>query len=671
MDRRRAIAWILASLAALAGNALLLGSFYDRSWWPPDEGDYAHVAERLLAGEVLHRDVQDIHAGYVDFVNAAALAVGGHRLVSLRYPLVLAAALQALGAFLLFRRAGPWPAALAALATNALGVVQFLDPTANWYCLALFIATALWLTLGARGESKRGPEKGAEPSPAAGGDSAGGGQRLPSAPGSAPRPCRPSDYGGAGPSAASPLLDDGPHRLRRDSWHLAPRRSQPDHPDFHHGLLAPAPSRWRWPVTGLLVGTVVMFRQLTGVLLAIGVVTVLVLEGPAGEPVAGGRPRLARALLGVMAVGLLGYLATATDFAAFALFGLWPLGILVLAWRRTRLSDREAWRRLWGLAAGALVAALPLVLYQLAHGAVKPWFDDAVDAATALSQASFIRYADYFSDLVVAGFGGAASLASPAAVANGLFWALLPLAAAVEGAWVLRLLGRRAGRRLAPLPLLAPFFALVSVHYQIPIYLFYSVGASLLALLWLAAEAGEVPARITAGALALLAGCGVYYHAGQSLNRSREGMLRGERIELVASDALPRCGLRIDRRDLADYGRLLAIIERETAPGEAIFALPADAELYFLSGRSNPFRFAHFTHAVRDFAAAREVVSALRRDPPTLLFYAPDDKYTTPLARWVMESVADSYRFLERVGRIEVYRRVTAPPASANGDGAA
>ena len=40
-------------------------------------------------------------------------------------------------------------------------------------------------------------------------------------------PMRPSGSGGAGASAALPLLDDLPrHRLRRAAWHLPPRRSE-------------------------------------------------------------------------------------------------------------------------------------------------------------------------------------------------------------------------------------------------------------------------------------------------------------------------------------------------------------------------------------------------------------------------------------------------------------
>ena len=37
-----------------------------------------------------------------------------------------------------------------------------------------------------------------------------------------------------------------------------------------------------------------------------------------------------------------------------------------------------------------------------------------------------------------------------------------------------------------PLPLIAMFYAVVSVHFQIPVYLYFTVGLSLASLLWLA-----------------------------------------------------------------------------------------------------------------------------------------------------------------------------------------
>src|SRR6266542_3311523 len=54
------------------------------------------------------------------------------------------------------------------------------------------------------------------------------------------RPSAPRGCGGAGPSAASPLLPDAPrHRLRRGSLHPTPRRSQRRLTPFFYGLLGP------------------------------------------------------------------------------------------------------------------------------------------------------------------------------------------------------------------------------------------------------------------------------------------------------------------------------------------------------------------------------------------------------------------------------------------------
>src|SRR6266496_4763298 len=56
------------------------------------------------------------------------------------------------------------------------------------------------------------------------------------------RPATASGCGGAGPSAASPLLPDAPrHRLRRGSLHPTPRRSQHRPTPFFHGLLVSCP----------------------------------------------------------------------------------------------------------------------------------------------------------------------------------------------------------------------------------------------------------------------------------------------------------------------------------------------------------------------------------------------------------------------------------------------
>jgi hypothetical protein len=137
---------IVVGLSAVAVSVILWG-FHDRYWYPTDDGLYAHVAERLVNGAVLQRDVQDIHPGLIHFLHAAAFMAFGIDLVSLRYPLMAVAFAQAMFALALVGRRDIWLGAACSVAVVALGVVQFLDPTPNWYCLAAVTALAGWMTV--------------------------------------------------------------------------------------------------------------------------------------------------------------------------------------------------------------------------------------------------------------------------------------------------------------------------------------------------------------------------------------------------------------------------------------------------------------------------------------------------------------------------------------------
>ena len=140
----------LAGLVAMLTASWLLYAYHDRFWYPPDEGNYAHVAQRILEGETLNLQVQDVHPGYINFVNAAALRLFGADLLSLRYPLVLAGLIQAAALFLIFPRHEPWRAAVAVIAATALGAIQFLNPTAHWQCLALVVLSIAALPASSR-----------------------------------------------------------------------------------------------------------------------------------------------------------------------------------------------------------------------------------------------------------------------------------------------------------------------------------------------------------------------------------------------------------------------------------------------------------------------------------------------------------------------------------------
>ena len=547
---------VVTALFVVTLNAALLVYFHDWFWSPADDGHYAHIAERLLDGEVLNAQVESLHGGYHHVVNVAALALFGRRFLSLRYPLVAAAFVQALLLLVLLWPRGPRVAALASLAGTGLGVLQFLNPSPYWYALLLACGSVAWLT-----------------------------------------------------------------------W-------------------VPCGTRARVEIAGLLVALGALFQQLPGATTALGVLTYLLLEPPAGRGV--GHALVARLLVTAMLAVLLLYLRGLSDAAAVALLGASPVLILCWAWCHVRRSNREALQLVGRFAAGALTAALPLLAHHVRHGSLAAWWDDAMVRPLGFPRLTFISSVGY-RELMAIGLRLVTAPAGLADVVNGLYWIVLPLVPAANGLCLLARLVRRPRDPVPALPLVATFYALVCLRYQIPVYLAYTVPLATAGWLWLAP-------RVASPLVVGLVLVGIVYHAGEPIRD--EGMFRGERQPLVRADTLPRLGgLWIDREVAATYAAVVDRIRRETAPGEAIFALPYSPELYFLAERPNPFRFSLLPLHLRDGGDVDALIADLERAAPRLVIHRVRDKYNQPLVAPVLEAVRARYTPLVTIGPFVLYRR--------------
>jgi hypothetical protein len=562
---------LLAAAVVLVVTMLLLAVFLDRSWWGPDDGNFAHVAERILDGEVLNRDIQDIHAGYINFANAGAMAIFGRRIVSMRYPLIVLALGQALLVFALLRDRGPWAATSAAVAMTALGVVQFVNPTPNWYCLFLAVALVSWL-----------------------------------------------------------------------HW-------------------VPPGRRLRLEGAGFVVMTVFLFRQLSGVLLGIGLLCFLLME--ADEPDVQDRRVLARALVAIMLAGLCWYLARATSLAGWMLLGLWPVGLLLVALRRVTVGDRTVGQMVARLLVGALAAAVPLVGYHVAHGSLATWFDDVVVAAASLPRLPFIERMSHavwpVGGMVVLGSG------EPRLMVSASFWIVAPLLAALVGIMVLSRVARWPRRPLRgqdALPVIAVFYAVVSVHYAIPIYLFYTLPLSAAALIAVGGAAGSRRAWTVTALVGALSVHAVAFNAGQPIARYPRQIVEGQRRPVVAAPALPRAGILMEPSDVRLYTSLVQRIQREVPSSRSMAAIPSNAELYFLAERRNPFRFFNTALGIRDARGLDDALRALERDPPVLVVHDTADKYNTPWSDSLMRVVRSRYAHEATDERFHVYRERAPKP---------
>ncbi len=127
-------------------SAGYVGHGLDRGWFPHDEGTLAQSAERVLSGELPHRDFDEVYTGGLTYLNAAAFRVLGTNLLSLRLPLF--------GVFLLWvpalyyvatRFARPEVAGLVVALGAAWSLPRYSAAVPSWYNLffATFGAAAL------------------------------------------------------------------------------------------------------------------------------------------------------------------------------------------------------------------------------------------------------------------------------------------------------------------------------------------------------------------------------------------------------------------------------------------------------------------------------------------------------------------------------------------------
>lgn len=146
--------WLAGPWTVLVFAALVAAYFHDRFWWPPDDGYYAYIASRILAGDTLNGTIQDLHAGYIALWHALMMWLFGEDIVSLRYPLAIASVAAAAIAYFLVRPHGRLPALAAGIAMTGLFFLPFINPSANWY--AAFLTLVLAATLGWWREPSRG-----------------------------------------------------------------------------------------------------------------------------------------------------------------------------------------------------------------------------------------------------------------------------------------------------------------------------------------------------------------------------------------------------------------------------------------------------------------------------------------------------------------------------------
>ena len=200
------------------------------------------------------------------------------------------------------------------------------------------------------------------------------------------------------------------------------------------------------------------------------------------------------------------------------------------------------------------------------------------------------------------------------------------------------------------IPVIACFYAVVALHYQIQIYLYHTLPMVFLGLSVLSSRKWLI------GILAVfMCSVGLYFHAAQPINRGLEGIVGGQRVALTSAQGrLPRVNLFVEERDIRLYTDILKLIEENTAPGEKIFVVPFNPELYFLSGRTNPFSFIIFWQGIQNQAQYEKFLDEFKRKKPKLIINNVNDKRHTIYTRKLLEYLPQSgYREIQQIGNFQ------------------
>lgn len=141
--------------AVCAVSAFYTWRFLDHGWIPHDEGTLAHPAERVLAGELPHRDFDDTYSGGQALLNAFAFKLLGRDLMSIRYAMfaVFLGWVPAVW-YLVTRTLRPAVAALVTMLVVALTLPNYAAAMPSWFnlffaCFAL-AGMVRWVETGRR-----------------------------------------------------------------------------------------------------------------------------------------------------------------------------------------------------------------------------------------------------------------------------------------------------------------------------------------------------------------------------------------------------------------------------------------------------------------------------------------------------------------------------------------
>lgn len=404
---------------------------------------------------------------------------------------------------------------------------------------------------------------------------------------------------------------------------------------------------------GFLVAVIYLFRQLTGVLVGFGTLSFFFYANR-------GRVRVPRGFLAngfayLLAALLFYYVSQRADWFGW-LVAIWPLLVLLKLATTLKISDSKAAEIIGFFLRGIAIGFLPLVVYHGYHQSLAVWIDDTFVRMLMYGEQPYLKLI-YYKDLLADAWHILVSSASAVAKINAFYW--LFLFVVLIGAQVIaayQILGRaNQEQKSIVLSFLALFYTVVALHFQTLNYLIQVIPLSALVVFnfMLRHKRSASPALLISLWLIVMA---IGFHAAQPLTRESQGALAGRTIPMVPTTGIPYANFWSDPWLSGIYKKVIEVIHSETELEDAIFAVPYNPEMYFLSDRPNTATFMIFGRGIRSQEELEGFLKKFWAQPPKLIIDCPADKRHTGLSRQFIGRVKARYDLIYQNEMFEIFR---------------
>ncbi len=398
---------------------------------------------------------------------------------------------------------------------------------------------------------------------------------------------------------------------------------------------------------GLMIGLCVLFRHLSGILLGCGLVTWL-LSHPQiqhqRQPAVSTNTFWGRLLLFLAFLGVAGYSINRSDLTGLSLFSFPALVISVVAILKARPDAKAVWSILISCSLGLFLSFLPLAIYLSSKGIWQAWLHDIVILPLSLISMPFIEGWRY-SDLLVTISGEINQITNTISAINYLTWIGLVLLPGIVGWFVahrfsVQFSPNSQHKALPAFVVCAPFYGLASLHFEIPLYLIWSIPPLLLAGFWFCGTPGRWQKTGFIGLMVITTGAQTTVVGAPVWERSFVQFVTTQPGELLADSHLAgRAQINLTKEETDFYQRSLALINENTVPSDGIFSFPSHPQWYFLSGRKNPTKHLFAGVSVNSEYSLQNLENQFSEKLPAMVIHKTNDKYGNPftekLRRWI------------------------------------